>query len=117
MLTIKGKEREHTFGIGFLRELNHLYRLSLSSTQGMTAGIGGGLILAQAELEIGNVDALSNILYASLSKVDRQSVTLSDVDEAIETFADEGGDLEALSQQVSESLKKSKVLQLSQVMN
>lgn len=117
MLEIKGKEREHKFGIGFLRELNAIYRLSLKSSQGMSAGIGGGLILAQAELEIGNPDALSNILYASLSKIDRQSVTISDVDAAIETFAEEGGDLKTLADQVSDCLKKSKVLQLSQVMN
>ena len=96
-LKVKGKAREIEFNkIGFIRELDEQYKAERSGVK-----FGFGLMFANMYLEQYSVPALATILKCALFN---EKVTLSDVDKAIEDYAEETGDLEPLFQGVIEGL-------------
>lgn len=98
--TINGKDKELKFGIGFIRNLDEVYKADVNGIQ-----FGMGLNMAMIQLQQYNPSALSEVIKAAA----KGSARLKDVDEAVEAYAEENDGLDSLFEEVIEEVGKSTV--------
>lgn len=99
---INGKEIKLKFGLKFCRELDKVYRVDY---QGLEFGMG--VNMAFTNLQQKNPTALADVLKAASSHKD---YSLDAIDDAIEKFADENGDLSLLFDGLLDEMGKSPVI-------
>lgn len=102
ILEINGQNAELKFGIGFIRKMDVKHEAKVGNS-----GIkfGAGLILANLGLTQYNPVILADIIMCAT-----KGYTARDIDNAIEDYAEEHGDLEGLFEEVKEELGKSPVV-------
>lgn len=101
LLEINGKEKELRFDIGFIRQLDELYK---ADANGLSFGMG--LQMATIQLQSYNPTALSDVVRCAVKGKPR----LQEIDDAIYNYAEENRDLEGLFEEVIEELGKSPVV-------
>lgn len=99
-LTVNGKTKELKFGIGFIRELDKIYKADLHGF-----AFGMGLTMGMAQLRQYNPTALSDVVRAAV----KGNLSLQKVDELIEEYAEENDGLDSLFQEIIEEVGKSAV--------
>jgi len=99
-MTIKGKDRNITFGIGFVRKLDKQYAIKQDGVE-----FGAGLQLAFPQFLSGSPTVLSDIIRAGVET----SVSQNDVDKAIEDYGEEHGEIDSLFDTVETELGKSSI--------
>lgn len=103
-IKIGKKNQQLKFGLKFVRELDKVFKVD---TQGLQFGMG--INLAFIQLTTKNPTTLAEVIKAATAHNDN-APTLNQVDEAIEDYADEHGDLGILFDQIIEEMGKSKVI-------
>ncbi|HFI0463822.1 TPA: tail assembly chaperone [Streptococcus suis] len=98
---VNGNLHTLKFGIGFLFKLDEVYK---AEHEGMK--LGAGIQLAYPSLLMMSVPALARIIHCALPN----GVSLGQVNEAIEEYADDHDGLEGLFDAVVEGLAKSNVI-------
>lgn len=101
LFEINGKERELKFGIGFIRKLDEVYKAEVSGVS-----FGMGLNMANVHLQQFNPSALSEVIHAAV----KGNVSLKQVDDAVEEYADEHGGLGNLFDEVLSEMGKSTIV-------
>ena len=96
---IDGQDVKLKFGVRFCRELDKVYTVDYEGLE-----FGMGVNLAVMNLEQKNPVALANVIYAASA---HKGFDSEDVDEAIEDYAEENGDLNKLFEKVKDELGKS----------
>jgi len=97
---INGKEKELKFGIGFIRNLDEIYKADVNGIQ-----FGMGLNMAMVQLQQYNPSALSQVIRAAT----KGNIRLETIDEAIEQYAEAEDGLEQLFEEVLAEVGKSPV--------
>ena len=98
---INGKERELKFGIGFIRKLDDVYKVDYNGIE-----FGMGLNMANIQLQQFNPTALVEVIHAAVRGVTSQK----QVDEALESYAEENDGLGSLFDLVIEEMGKSAIV-------
>lgn len=101
MIDLNGKEKKLKFGVGFVRQLDEIYR---AEVEGIEFGVGLGV--ANLHLTQRNPAALADIIRCAIP---RGSTRVS-IDNFVEEYADENDGLEELFVEVQEALGKSSVV-------
>lgn len=94
---IDGKEQELKFGLGFVRKLDKAHTVVQDGVE-----FGMGLQTVYPQLTLRNPVTLAEVITLAA-----KGATQKKVDEAIEAYAEETGDLEPLFQEVEEKLEES----------
>ncbi|MDN6670659.1 MAG: tail assembly chaperone [Staphylococcus equorum] len=100
-LEIGGQLRELKFGLGFVRKADELYTIKQNGLE-----MGMGVNMAYNYMTLYSVGDLAKVIKASSTG----SPSSKEVDNAIEKYADEQGDLEPLFDEIIEEMGKSPVL-------
>lgn len=97
-IEIKGKDTELKFNFRFIRKMDAIYRIEQDGLE-MSMGVS----MAYNALNMYSVNDLVNVIHASsVEKVSRK-----DVEESIESYAEENDGLEGLFDEVQDELGKS----------
>lgn len=99
---IKGQDVELKFGIGFLRRLDEKHQAEIKDSG---VKFGAGLIMANLGISQYNPTILSDVIFCAT-----RGYKQSDVDNALDDYADENGDLEHLFDEIKDEMGKSPVL-------
>lgn len=98
------KKYQLKFGLKCIRSLDKVYKIDREGLQ-----FGMGVNLAFVQLQTQNVSGLSNIIKAAISHVD-DAPNIDKVDEAVEDYAEEHGNLGKLFAEIQEEMGKSAVM-------
>lgn len=104
IIEMNGKERKLTFGIGFVRKLDEIYR---AEVEGIEFGVG--VSVANMYLGQRNVSELSKIILCAIPR----GSTLNSVDSFVEECAETEDGLESLFEEVQYEMGKSSVVKVS----
>lgn len=103
---VAGKEYELKFGMKFVRQLDILYKIDYQGLE-----LGAGLSMAYMGLAQYSPSVISNIIKAAVAH--EENVKLKTIDEAVEEYAEENGDLGELFEDLKEEMGKSPVVKFT----
>lgn len=103
---IAGKEYELKFGMKFVRQLDILYKVDYQGLE-----LGAGLSMAYMGLAQYSPSVISDIIKAAVAH--EENVKLKTIDEAVEEYAEENGDLGELFEDLKEEMGKSPVVKFT----
>ena len=98
-LKINGEDTKLKFGLRFCREMDEIYKVDYEGLE-----FGMGVNMALMNLRQKNPVALSNVVKGATA---HKEFTQDEVDEAIEIYGEDNGDLGKLFEQVIDELGKS----------
>lgn len=100
-LEIKGIERELRFGTGFVRKLDEVYQVNVKGME-----FGAGLMIANLQLTQMNPAALSDVIRCAVKGNPKQN----DMDDFIDSYAEENDGLKDLFDELISEMGKSLVV-------
>lgn len=103
---IAGKEYELKFGMKFVRQLDILYKVDYQGLE-----LGAGLSMAYMGLAQYSPSVISDIIKAAVAH--EENVKLKTIDESVEEYAEENGDLGELFEDLKEEMGKSPVVKFT----
>lgn len=96
--TVNGKDYDLNFGVGFVRKMDDLATVSKNGVE-----FGVGFQTTLSKLLSGNVASLSDVIRCAIKG---KKFKQTEIDDAIDEYADVNGELDTLFDEVEEELGK-----------